>query len=58
MKQFRHTTRESWAVVTCLGFTRSGVYRGAVRGQKILEEDLALKNEVEALVNRSTTLAP
>ncbi len=39
----------------CLGITRSGVCRGAVRGQKILEEDFALKGEVEVLVNRSTT---
>ena len=38
-----------------LGITRSGVCRGAARGQKILEEDLARRDEVEDLINRSPT---
>jgi putative transposase len=37
-----------------LGISRSGVCRGAVRGGEILKEDVTLKDEVEALVNRST----
>lgn len=43
------------AVGKALGISRSGVSRAALRGGEILKENLALNDQIETLLNRSTT---